>query len=222
MGSWATCQQAHLRCRPHSKTARTRNTSQTCSHPQWHHPRCPSRLGTGSQSHPLPQQELLLYHLLLPPPHHHHLPLQHPPSIQVVAAQTLAAASRTARGAPASNPSFGTFGRSNFSAGSLRILKPRLVVCSRRRPCCGGCTGSTSRARGQNGVAAVVLARGVTLVQLRLWWKHQHARTTLYISKRTNCTIFHFYYFSLFLHLIWHLFIAHQDCLLCITHDSQH
>ena len=179
MGSWATWQQTHLRCRHRSKTARTQDISQEGLHPQSRHPRCPSRLGTGSQAHHHQHQQLLL---LLYPRHHHHLPLLQHPSIQVAAAQTLAAASHTARGAPASNPSFGTSGRSNFSAGNPHILKARLVVYSRRRPCCGGCTGSTSHAHGDERVSAVVVLLGVTLVQLRLWLKHQHARTGTDVS----------------------------------------
>ena len=185
MGSWATCQQAHLLYKHRSKTARTQNISQHASHPKSHHPHCPSRLGTGSQTH-LPHQEQQLAR------HHHLLLLLHrrcqtllpllPPqhlSIQAAAAQTLAAASRTAHGAPASNPSSGTSGRSNFSAGSLRILNVRLVVCSRRRPCCGGCTGSTSRAREKRAEVEPVLA-GVTLALLWLCRKHyQHAQLSL-------------------------------------------
>ena len=146
MGSWATCQQAHLRCRHRSKIARMQYTSHNSPRPLSHHPRCPSRLGTGSQAHLHHQHQQLL---LLLYPRHHHLPLLQHPSIQAWAAQTLAAASRTARGAPASNPSSGTFGRSNFAGGSRRILTARLDVCSRRRPCCGGCTGSTSRGYGE-------------------------------------------------------------------------
>ena len=109
-------------------------------------------------------------------------------SIQVAAAQTLAAASRTARGAPASNPSSGTSGRSNFSAGSLRILNARLVVCSRRRPCCGGCTGSTSRAREKRAAVDPVPA-GVTLAQVALvQWKHNQlcAQTNIRIFKELH------------------------------------
>ena len=184
MGSWAIAQQVALppRCTHRSKTDRTQSTSHNNSHPRLHHPRCPSRLGTGSQSHHHHQYQQLLL-LLLYPPRRHHLPqLQHL-SIQVAAAQTLAAASRTARGAPASNPSSGTFGRSNFSAGSLRILIARLVVCSRRKPCCGGCAGSTSRAHGEERVAAAVVLLGAALLQLRLWWKHHMRAQTIYFSK---------------------------------------
>ena len=186
LGSWATCQQTHLRCRHRSNTARTQDTSHHASHLQSHHPRCPSRLGTGSQYHPHQYQQLLLLLLYCHP--HRHLPLLQRPSIQVQGAQTLAAASRTALGAPASNPSSGTFGRNNFSAGSLRILIARLVVCRRRRPCCGGCTGSTSRAHGDEKVAVAVVLPDVTLEELQLCWFFQHVRTI--ISKITNCTIF--------------------------------
>ena len=171
MGSWVIFQHDQLCCTHHSKTARTHNTSHIAPHPQSHHPRCPSRLGTGSQSHHHHQYQQLLL-LLLYPRRPHQLPLLQHLSIQVAAAQTLAAASRTARGAPASNPSSGTSGRSNFSAGSLRILNARLVVCSRRRPCCGGCTGSTSRAREKRAEVVAVLA-GATLVQVAVvQWKH--------------------------------------------------
>ena len=199
MGSWATCQQAHLLYTHRSKTARTQNTSQHASHPQSHHPRCPSRLGTGSQAHLHQHQQLLL--LLYPPRQHHPLPLQQHLSIQVAAAQTLAAASRTARGAPASNPSSGTSGRSNFSAGSLRILNARLVVCSRRRPCCGGCTGSTSRAPGDERVAAAAMdLRGVTLLQLLVCWKCQHicAHNSIFQKERTAPFFSFFFSPSLF------------------------
>ena len=193
MGSWVTWQQDQLWRRHRSNTARTQNTSQEASHPQCHHPRCPSRLGTGSQSHHHQQCQLLNPLLLLHCHSRQHrlMLLQlHSPSIQAWAAQTLAAASRTARGAPASNLSSGTFGRSNFSAGSLRILKPRLVVCSRRRPCCGGRTGSTSRAHGNEKVAVAVVLLGVTLVQLQLCWKHQHARTTLLFFQKERTAPF--------------------------------
>ena len=164
-----------LCCTHHSKTVRTQSISQHGSHPQSHHPRCPSRLGTGSQSHHHQHQQLLL--LLLYLHRHRHPPLLQHLAIQVAAGQTLAAASRTARGVPASNPSSGTSGRSNFSAGSLRILIARLVVCSRRRPCCGGCTGSTSRAREKRAEVEAVPA-GATLMQVALvqWKHHQHAQ----------------------------------------------
>ena len=174
-----------LCCTHHSKTDRTQNTSQHCSHPLSHHLRCPSILGTGSQSHHH-QQFLLLNPLLLLHPHprrRHHLPLLQHLSIQVAVAQTLAAASRTARGAPASNPSSGTSGRSNFSAGSLRILNARLVVCRRRRPCCGGCTGSTSPVRGDMAGAMILPAVALLRWRLGLTVEHQHALFCFYLSR---------------------------------------
>ena len=124
---------------------------------------------------------------------HHHLPLLQHLAIQVAAARTLAAASRTARGAPASNPSFGTSGRSNFSAGSLRILNARLVACSRRRPCCGGCTGSAFRAHGGEIVATAMVLLGVTLVQLAVMLEAPACARLYYIFfsiRSRRCTQF--------------------------------
>ena len=73
-------------------------------------------------------------------------------------------------------------------------------------------------------MAAAVVLLGVTLVQLRLWWKHQHARTTLLYFKKNKL---HHYYFIIFpgiyLLLIKTAFFALRTILnidTCTPHDQ--
>ena len=106
-------------CNHHSTSGHTHNTAHSSLHPRKHHPRCPSRPGTGAQTRHHPQSQLHLPHLL--PLQHRHL-FQPPPLLpatQRAAAQTLAAASRIALGAPSSSRSFGTSGCNTQAAIAL-------------------------------------------------------------------------------------------------------
>ena len=69
-------------------------------------------------------------------------------------------------------------------------------------------------------MAAAVVLLGVTLVQLRLWWKHQHART-LFIFQKEPTAPFFLFFSSLFLSFL-HLHIPEHFQTSFLKHAGKH